>query len=168
MAAFTQILCADGHTVGNAGAAKVLRVDRKRIIMWFRDEEKLISKINASHKLSKAEQVRTGGTALTADIEEALDDYISKQRKQHRGFGSKEAMNKLLELKPLADASHREAGEGVDFQRQIQMLVPTFPQEARVQHPPAYQRGPKATHRTRGHGVGDVDEAVQGSHGARW
>ena len=48
------------------------------------------------------------------------------------------------------------------------MLVPTFPQAARVQHPPAYQRGPKATHKARGYGVGDVDEAAQGSRGARW
>ena len=43
------------------------------------------------------------------------------------------------------------------------MLEPTFSQAARVQHPPAYQRGPKAIHKARGYGVGDVDEAAQGS-----
>ena len=155
--------------MGNAGAANVLGVDRKRIIMWLRDEENLKSKINANPKLSKAKQVYAGVTASTADIEEALDDYINEQRKQHRGCGSKEVTNKLLELKPdTFGASHCEAGGGVSFQRQIQMLVPTFPQAARVQHPPAYQRGPKATHMTRGYGVGDVDEAAQGSRGARW
>ena len=41
-------------------------------------------------------------TASTADNEEALDDYTNEQRKQHRGCGSKEIMNKLLELKPDA------------------------------------------------------------------
>ena len=85
--------------MGNAGAAKVLGVDRKRIIMWLRNEEKLKSKINANPKPSKAKQVHAGVTASTADIKEALDDYINEQRKQHRGCGSKEVMNKLLELK---------------------------------------------------------------------
>ena len=37
--AFTRVLCVDGQPVGNAGAAKVLGVDRKRIIVWLRDEE---------------------------------------------------------------------------------------------------------------------------------
>ena len=41
-------------------------------------------------------------TGSTADIEEALEDYINEQRKQHRGCGSKEIMNKLLKLKPDA------------------------------------------------------------------
>ena len=101
-AALTRVLCADGQPVGNAGAANVLAVDRKRIIMWLRDEEKLKSKINANSKLSKAKQVHAGVTASTADIEEALGDYSDEQRKQHRGCGSKEVINKLLELKPDA------------------------------------------------------------------
>ena len=101
-AAFTRVLCADSRLVGDDGAAKVLGVDRKRIIMWLRDEEKLKSKINANPKLSKAEQVHTGVTASTADMEDALEDYINEQRKQHRGCGSKDVRNKLLELKPDA------------------------------------------------------------------
>ena len=88
--------------MGNARAANVLGVDRKRIIMWLRDEEKLKSKINANLKLSKAKQVHAGVTASTADIEEALDDYINEQRKQPRGCGNEKVMNKLLELKPDA------------------------------------------------------------------
>ena len=67
-AAFTRVLCADGQPVGNAGAAKVLGVDLKLIIMWLHDEEKLKSKINVNTKLSKAKQVHAGGTASTADI----------------------------------------------------------------------------------------------------
>ena len=86
----------DGQPVGSAGAAKVLEVNRRRIIMWLRDKEKLKSKINANPKLTKVKQVHAGMTASTADIEEALNDYINK----HRGCGSNEVMNKLLELKP--------------------------------------------------------------------
>ena len=67
-AAFTRVLCTDGQPVGNAGAAKVLRVDRKRITMWLRDEEKLKSNINANPKLSKAKEFHAGVTASTADI----------------------------------------------------------------------------------------------------
>ena len=74
--------------MGNAGAARVLGVNRKRIITWLSDEDKLRSKINAIPKLSKAKQVHAGVTASTADIEEALDGYINEQREQHRGCGS--------------------------------------------------------------------------------
>ena len=58
--------------------------------MWPRDEEMPKNKINANPKLSKAKQIHAGVTASTADIEVALDDYS----------GSKEVMNKPLELKP--------------------------------------------------------------------
>ena len=64
--------------------------------MWLRDKEKLKSKINANPKLTKVKRVHAGVTASTADIEEVLNDYINK----HRGCGSNEVMNKLLELKP--------------------------------------------------------------------
>ena len=83
----------------NAGAANVLGVDRKRIIMCLRDEEKPKSKISTNLKLSKAKHVHTGVTASTADIEESLEHHIMEQRKQHRGCGSKKVMNKLLKLK---------------------------------------------------------------------
>ena len=52
-ATFIRVLCVDGQPVGNAGVAKVLGVDRNRIIMRFRDEKKLKSKINATPKPSK-------------------------------------------------------------------------------------------------------------------
>ena len=55
--------------------------------MWLCGEKELKSKINANPKLSKAEQVHARVTDSTADIEEALDDYINEQRKQHRGCG---------------------------------------------------------------------------------
>ena len=46
--ASTRIFCADVQPVGNAGAPKVIKVDRKRIIMWLRDEANLKRKINAN------------------------------------------------------------------------------------------------------------------------
>ena len=88
--------------MGNAGTAKVLGVDRKHVIMWLHDEGKLKSKTNANLKLSKAKQVHAGVKASTADIKEALDDYISEKRKQLRGCVRKEVINKLLGLKPDA------------------------------------------------------------------
>ncbi|CAN0001693.1 unnamed protein product, partial [Pylaiella littoralis] len=36
------------------------------------------------------------------DVDQALEDYINEQRKEHRGCGNAEVMNKLLELKPDA------------------------------------------------------------------
>ena len=36
VAAFTRVLCAKGQPVRNTGAAKVLGLDRNRIIMWLR------------------------------------------------------------------------------------------------------------------------------------
>ena len=100
--AFTRVVCSDGGRVGNNGAAKVLKVDRRRIIEWVEKEESLNAKVSANPKLSKAKQIHSGGKASTADVEQALVDYINEQRKQHRGCGHQEVMNKLLELKPDA------------------------------------------------------------------
>ncbi|CAB1097748.1 unnamed protein product [Ectocarpus sp. CCAP 1310/34] len=77
-------------------------VPRKRIIEWLKQEEQLREKVSANPKLSKAKQVHSGGKASTVDAEQALVDYINEQRKQHRGCGNREVMNKLLELKPDA------------------------------------------------------------------
>ena len=46
-AGFTRVLCEDGKPVGNHGAAKVLGVNKRRIIEWGREEEKLKGKMNA-------------------------------------------------------------------------------------------------------------------------
>ncbi|CAB1097747.1 unnamed protein product [Ectocarpus sp. CCAP 1310/34] len=77
-------------------------VPRKRIIEWLKQEEQLREKVSANPKLSKAKQVHSGGKASTVDAEQALVDYINEQRKQHRGCGNREVMNKVLELKPDA------------------------------------------------------------------
>ncbi|CAB1115320.1 unnamed protein product [Ectocarpus sp. CCAP 1310/34] len=83
-AAYTREICpCDDQPVGNNGAAKVLQGV-------------------TDPKLSKAKQVHSGGKASTVDAEQALVDYINEQRKQHRGCGNREVMNKLLELKPDA------------------------------------------------------------------
>ena len=60
---FTRALCADGLLMGNDEEAKGLGMDRKRIIMWLRGEEKLKIKINANSKPSKAKQVHAEVTA---------------------------------------------------------------------------------------------------------
>ena len=154
-AAFTRALCADGQSAENAGALTVLGVDRKRIIVWLHDEEKLNSKINANPKLSKDKQAHAGVTASTADIEEALDDYINEQHTQHRGCGSKEVMNKLLELKPIAPGglpATARPEEALAFSDKFKCWYQRFRK----------RRGFSIHRRT---SVGDVDEAAQGSRG---
>eukprot|EP00904_Undaria_pinnatifida_P007305 jgi/Undpi1/3704/HiC_scaffold_16.g07074.m1 len=101
-AAFTRVLCADGNPVGNGGAAKVLGVAKKRVIEWVRQEEKLKVVVASAPKRSRAKSLNVGVAASTADVDQALEDYINDQRKQHRGCGSAEVMNKLLALKPDA------------------------------------------------------------------
>ena len=59
----------------------------------------------------------TQGIACQVDVDQALEDYINEQRKEHRGCGSAEVMNKLLEIKPdalgglPANATPKEAKE---------------------------------------------------------
>ena len=56
-----------------------------------------------------------GKEASTADVDQALEDYMNEQRKEHRGYGSAEVMNQLMEIKPdalgglLANATPKEA-----------------------------------------------------------
>ncbi|CAB1117081.1 unnamed protein product [Ectocarpus sp. CCAP 1310/34] len=83
--AFTRVVCEDGKPVRNSGAAKVLVVLRRRIVEWVRDEESLRANVSANPKLSKAKQIHAGGKASTADIEEALVEFINDQRKHHVG-----------------------------------------------------------------------------------
>lgn len=99
-AAFTRVLCPDGKPVGNAGAAKVLGVDRRRIVAWVNEEENIKCKIKSKPSLSKAKSLHAGLRPSTADIDQELEDYINERRRNHRDCGSREVMHKLLELKP--------------------------------------------------------------------
>ena len=116
-AGFTRVLCADGNPVGNSGAAKIFGVDRKRIISWVKEEDNLKGLLEKNPKLSKAKSIHAGAAASTVDIDQALEDYINEQRKQHHGCGRREVMKKLLELKPdalggvSATATRQEAEE---------------------------------------------------------
>ena len=101
-AGFTRVLCEDGKPVGNHGAAKVLGVNKRRIIEWVQEEEKLKGKMKANPKVPNAKTLHAGGVASTVDVDQDLEDYGNEQRKQHLGCGNREVMNKLLELKPDA------------------------------------------------------------------
>ncbi|CAB1096246.1 unnamed protein product [Ectocarpus sp. CCAP 1310/34] len=101
-ATFTRVLCEDGQPVGNSGAANVLGVDRRRIITWVGEEATMKKLVKEKPKLSKAKSIHAGMAPMTAEVEQDLEDYINEQRREHRGCGSMEVMNKLLELKPDA------------------------------------------------------------------
>ena len=87
-AGFTRVLCEDGKPVGNHGAAKVLGVNKRRIIEWVQEEEKLKGKMKANPKVSNAKTLHAGGVASTVDVGQDLEDYINEQRKQHLGCGT--------------------------------------------------------------------------------
>lgn len=70
--------------MGNGGAAKDLGVAKKRVIEWVRQEEKLKVVVASAPKRSRAKSVNVGAAASTADVDQALEDYINGQRKQHR------------------------------------------------------------------------------------
>ena len=86
-AAFTRVRCADGNSVGNHGAARVLGVAKKRIIEWVKAEAKLKGLVGTTPKVSRAKSLNAGKEASTADVDQALEDYINEQRKEHRGCG---------------------------------------------------------------------------------
>ena len=65
-------------------------------------EAKLKGLVGTTPKVSRAKSLNAGKEASTADVDQALEDYINEQRKEHRGCGSAEVMNKLLEIKPDA------------------------------------------------------------------
>ena len=75
---FTRVLCEDGQRVGNSGASKVLKVDRARIVEWVRKEQ-LRGKVSPTPEPAKARQVHPGSKPPTANIEEALVDYVNDQ-----------------------------------------------------------------------------------------
>ena len=80
-------------------AANVLGVDRLRIITWVKKEENIKGKLELKPSLSRAKSLHAGVAASTADVDQALEDYMNEQRKQNRGCGNKGVINKLLELK---------------------------------------------------------------------
>ena len=96
---FTRVICEDGQEVGDSGAAKVLKIDRRRVVDRVGDEAKMRKAIERKPSSSKAKATHPGVAPSTASAEEQLTDFINEQRKAHRGCGSKEVMNKLLELK---------------------------------------------------------------------
>lgn len=53
-------------------------------------------------KLRSGKSLNAGAKASTANIDQALEDYINEQRKGHGGCGRNEVLNKLLKLKPDA------------------------------------------------------------------
>ena len=88
--------------MGNHGAARVLGVSKKRIIDWVKAEAKRKGLVGTTPKVSRAKSIIAGKEASTADVDQALEDYINEQRTEHRGCGSVKVMNKLLEIKPDA------------------------------------------------------------------
>ena len=73
-----------------------------RIIAWVKADAKLKGLVGTIPNVSRAKSFNAGKEASTADVDQALVDYINEQRKEHRGCGSAEVMNKLLEIKPDA------------------------------------------------------------------
>lgn len=72
-AAFTRAICPDGQPVGNNGAAKVLKVDRKRIISWVREEEEMKGKVDANPAVGRAKSISTNPiTAAAKEVEAKL------------------------------------------------------------------------------------------------
>ena len=78
------------------------RRSKKRIIEWVKAEAKLKGLVGTTPKVSHAKSLNAGKEASTADVDQALEDYINEQRKEHRGCGSAEVMNNLLEITPDA------------------------------------------------------------------
>ena len=75
---------------------------KKRIIEWVKAEAKLKGLVGTTPKVSRAKSLNAGKEASTADVDQALEDYINEQRKEHRGCGSAEVMNNLLDITPDA------------------------------------------------------------------
>ena len=65
-------------------------------------EAKLKGWVGTTPRVSRAKSLNAGKEASNADVDQALEDYINEQRNEHRGCGSAEVMNKLLEIKPDA------------------------------------------------------------------
>ena len=93
---FTRAVCEGGNPVGKTGAGRVLGVDRKRIISWIQDEDKIETLVKLQPKRAGAKSLNAGLQASTTNVEQALVDYINEQRKEHRGCGKNEVMKKVL------------------------------------------------------------------------
>ncbi|CAB1107081.1 unnamed protein product [Ectocarpus sp. CCAP 1310/34] len=78
-AEFTRVLCEDGQPVGNSGAAKVLGVDRRRVITWIGEEATMKKLVKEKPKLSKAKSIHVGMAPTTAEVEQDLEDCINEQ-----------------------------------------------------------------------------------------
>ena len=80
-------------------------------------EAKLKGWVGTTPRVSRAKSLNAGKEASNADVDQALEDYINEQRNEHRGCGSAEVMNKLLEITPdalgglPANATPKEAEE---------------------------------------------------------
>ena len=111
-AAFTRARCADSNSVGNHGAARVLGVAKKRIIEWVKAEAKLkgwttqgrgsLCQAGTTPKVSRAKSLHVERKLRPPMLIRPREDYINEQRKEHRGCGGAEVMNKLREIKPDA------------------------------------------------------------------
>lgn len=99
---FSRKPCSDGRPVGHIGAAKVLGVDKRRIIEWTKDETKLKAHVKNIKGADKHRSVNAGRTADTAEVEEKLRDWISFMREGHRGVVRRDVLIKVLQLKPNA------------------------------------------------------------------
>ena len=67
--------------MGNHGAARLFGVAKKRVIEWVKAEEKLKGLIETTPKVFRAKSFNAGKEASTADVDQALEDYINEQRK---------------------------------------------------------------------------------------
>ena len=66
--------------MGNHGAARVLGVAKKRIIELMKAEAKLKGLVGTTPKVSRVKSLNAGKEASTADVDQALEDYINSQR----------------------------------------------------------------------------------------
>ena len=100
---FSKMFCPDGMTVGNTGAAEVLGVDNKHIIIELsKQKAELDKEAKKSERAGQICKMHPGRKASTAEVEEKLSEYINIQRKQHLGVGRREVLSKIMELKPDA------------------------------------------------------------------
>ena len=65
--------------MGNHGAARGFGVAKKRVIEWVKAEEKLKGLVETTPKVSRAKSFNAGKEASTADVDQALEDYINEQ-----------------------------------------------------------------------------------------
>ncbi|CAB1098050.1 unnamed protein product [Ectocarpus sp. CCAP 1310/34] len=91
-AAFTRVLCEDGQPLGNSGAAKLLGVDRRRIITWVGEEATMkklgtsrLRKHGSHEQLLELKPDALGGLTTAASAEETLA-FKTKFKNWHHRF----------------------------------------------------------------------------------